>query len=211
MRLDLKYQMFTTLLKLQGGRVGGGEIASDEEPEIDTEDEDHNKDETNEDGDDEEDGGPPSKLQMAEIMFREKPLSDNTIVCGKTWKELKLEKAMEEDFRQAEWYKKAQEDGEDDEYEALIKKEQRDLLDRLREAQTNQGDVDIPLETALPNVPIKKNIDLRTSPTDYELKKRRLWKKKVKDTIEELIAMKRVGQIRASETYEGCEEYPDIA
>ena len=40
MSLDLKYEMLNIFLKLQGGRVGQGSIHDEEEPEVDTEDED---------------------------------------------------------------------------------------------------------------------------------------------------------------------------
>jgi hypothetical protein len=127
--------MYEIMLKLQGGNILGAldeeENSSDDDMEARLEEEDPDKDEVDKPKDNTADSG-FSTLMMAEMLLRDEKLSDATKVAGSTWAELK-EEAKDEEYKNKEWYKKLLNAPKDDSYIKLCKKEQRDLVKKLRE------------------------------------------------------------------------------
>ena len=124
--------MYKIMYRLQGNRIDGNldqeeNNEDDDEGDVEVEESDPDSDEEDEEVDNS--CGGLSTLMIAEMLLRDFRLSDETKVGGKingkvgTWALLKANGALEDDYKDKDWYKRLQPKVEDDQYIKLCKRE----------------------------------------------------------------------------------------
>ena len=204
-KMDQKYEMYDIMFRLQGDNILGvldeEENGADDDMEAGLEEEDPDKDEV----DPPEDNTDPSgfsPFMMAEMLLRDEKLSDATEVAGSTWAKLKKEAMDEEGYKNTKWYKKTVDGPKDDQYIKICKQEQRELVEKLRKQQSDQGDSEELCQ--MPNIPLDSESS-KPEMTKLEKAKRKAWKAKVKAKIDELVSKKRWEDLKVRAKIK-CEE-----